>query len=406
MTVIENQPAETEPGVMEDVKRWSRRNPELGNEPLSVDRFVSPEWFERERTQLFAKSWINLGSLHDLSGPDSFFTRDLAVLDKQILVTCDSDGQIRAFHNVCSHRGMKLVWEDRGTCAGPLACRFHGWAYNKDGSVRAVPDEGEFHFGDRKNIGLVALRTEVWNGFIFVNFDDEGTVSLQEHLGPLGERFNDFPYDILQLDYRFEIAERANWKVAIDAQNEIYHVPMLAPVHRFLAQGAFASNDDGYTRLNDFRRMGWHTRYTSTSEPYDETPFSDAVGKGNPAWGAEKLLPLEDPFEFHVLFPNMVMSFFGNMMFTYNFWPVDVNHVVWEIRLHFPAAKTLADLVSREFSTKRFRDLLCEDKTGHESIHRGCESLARPVIFLGDQEVQIRAFHRSVDDYVKGNAND
>ncbi len=101
----------------------------------------------------------------------------------------------------------------------------------------------------------------------------------------------------------------------------------------------------------------------------------------------------------------MVMAFFGNMMFTYNFWPVDVNHVVWEIRLHFPEPKTLADLVSRDFGAKRFRDLLCEDKTGHEALQAGCESQARPYLVIGDQEVQIRAFHRSVDDYMAGARN-
>lgn len=402
MTTTDPRPS-TEPSVMDDIKRWSRRHPELGTGPLTVDRFTSEEWFERERRDLFAKSWINLGSIRDFEGPNSFFTRDLAVLDKQVVVTMDADGVVRAHHNVCSHRGMKIMWEDRGPCPGALVCRFHGWAYNKDGSVKSVPDEGEFHYESRQDVGLVPIRTEVWNGFIFVNFDDEGTVSLREHLGPLGEKFENFPYDILKLDYRYDITERANWKVAIDAQNEIYHVPILAPVHRFLAQGAFATNDDGYSRLNDFEHMGLHTRYTSTSEPYDETPFSRALAEGNPAWGAKQLLPLDDPFEFHVLFPNMVMSFFGNMMFTYNFWPLDVNHVVWEIRLHFPEPASLADLVVREFGAKRFRDLLCEDKTGHEAIHRGCESGARPHIFLGDQEVQIRAFHHSVDQYMEGN---
>jgi Rieske 2Fe-2S family protein len=404
MTIVESQrPSELD--VMKDVKRWSRRNPELGNGPLSTDRFISPEWFERERTELFAKTWINLGSVRDLEGPNSFFTRDLVVLDKQILVTMDADGEVRSFHNVCSHRGMKLMWEDRGACPRAFVCRFHGWAYEKDGSCVSVPDEIEFHFKDRSEIGLVPITTAVWNGFIFVTFSEETPDDLVTHLGPLGEKFESFPYDILELDYRYDIAERANWKVAIDAQNEIYHVPMLAPVHRFLSQGAFASNDDGYTRLNDFSRLGLHTRYTSISESYEETRFSNAVAKGNPAWGAEQLLPLVDPFEFHVLFPNMVMSFFGNMMFTYNFWPQDESNVVWEIRLHFPAAKTLADLVSREFSAKRFRDLLCEDKSGHEAIQRGCESEARPYIFLGDQEVQIRAFHRSVDDYLEGIRN-
>ena len=356
MTATINGLVTQEPHVMSDVKRWSRRHPELGTEPISTERFISPEFFDRERAQIFSKSWINVGSLHDLAGPGSFFTRDLAVLEKAILITQDADGAVRAFHNVCSHRGMKLVWEESGPCPRALVCRFHGWAYGKDGALQSVPDEGEF------------------------------------------------PFHLLQLQYRYDVPERANWKVAIDAQNEIYHVPMLAPVHRFLAQGAFASNEDGYTRLNTFSREGLHTRYTSVSEDYEETALSKKLTAGNPPWN-EQILPLEDPFEFHVLFPNMVMSFFGNMMFTYNFWPVDVNHLVWEIRLHFTEPKTLADLVSRDFSAKRFRDLLCEDKTGHEALQTGCESKARPYLVIGDQEVQIRAFHRSVDDYMAGVQN-
>ena len=80
---------------MDDVKRWSRRHPELGTAPISTDRFISPEFFERERKQIFSKSWINVGSVHDLAGPNSFFTRDLAVLDKAILITQDAEGAIR-----------------------------------------------------------------------------------------------------------------------------------------------------------------------------------------------------------------------------------------------------------------------------------------------------------------------
>ncbi len=404
MTATINGLVTQEPHVMNDVKRWSRRHPELGTGPISTERFISPEFFERERAQIFSKSWINVGSLHDLAGPDSFFTRDLAVLEKAILITQDAEGAVRAFYNVCSHRGMKLVWEESGPCPRALVCRFHGWAYGKDGALQSVPDEGEFHFASKDDIGLVPIRTEVWGGFIFVTFDEEETGSVTEHLGPIASRFAEFPFHLLQLQYRYDVPERANWKVAIDAQNEIYHVPMLAPVHRFLSQGAFASNEDGYTRLNTFSREGLHTRYTSVSEDYEETALSKKLTAGNPPWN-EKILPLEDPFEFHVLFPNMVMSFFGNMMFTYNFWPVDVNHLVWEIRLHFTEPKTLADLVSRDFSAKRFRDLLCEDKTGHEALQTGCESQARPYLVIGDQEVQIRAFHRSVDDYMAGVQN-
>ncbi len=212
--------------------------------------------------------------MHDLAGPNSFFTRDLAVLDKAILITQDAEGAVRTFYNVCSHRGMKLVWEDHGPCPRALVCRFHGWAYGKDGALQSVTDEGEFHFASKDDVGLVPIRTELWNGFIFVNFDEDGTDSVTDHLGPIASKFDEFPFHLLRLEYRYDAPERANWKIAIDAQNEIYHIPILAPLHRFFAQGAFASNDDGYTRLNSFTRMGPCTPGTRQSPRSTRRPRS------------------------------------------------------------------------------------------------------------------------------------
>ncbi|MCW2947723.1 MAG: Iron sulfur protein large subunit of 2-hydroxypyridine dioxygenase [Actinoallomurus sp.] len=395
------------PDAAEEQYRWNRRYPELGTGPITTDRFLSEEHFERERKLVFGKSWLNIGSVHDFSGNGSFFVRDIAVLDVSLLVVQDEQGTVRAFHNVCSHRGNKLVWEKSGPCPYLFACRFHGWGYKQDGALASVPDEGEFHFGsDDKNpgkdgLGMVPVRTEVWKGFIFVNLDASGTDSLAEHLGPLGESLKDFPFDALELRHRYDVSDEANWKVILDAQNEIYHLPMLAPLHRFLGGGAFATNEDGYTRLLDFERLGLHTVFTSDSDiEWVDTPMRTAVAKAHPDGGLTTL-PIRGPFVFHVLFPNMVLGFLGDFMFTYNVWPESVDKSVWEIRMHFPRPDTLADRVIHDLMKVRFRDLLCEDVTGHAALQVGLKSRARDVFVVGDQEVQIRSFHQNLDEYME-----
>lgn len=387
--------------VTEEYHRWSRRYPELGTGPISTERFISQEQFDQERDRVFAKSWLNVGSTQDLGGAGAFFVRDIAMLGVSLLVVQQGDRGVQAFHNVCSHRGNKLIWEDNGTCPGQFACRFHGWGYGRDGALETVPDEENFHFPDKGELGLVPVRTEVWNGFIFVNLDRTGTDSLGEYLAGLGENLANFPFHELKLSYRFDVRERANWKVALDAQNEIYHIPMLAPLHRFLGT-AFASNDDGYTRLQDFEKFGPHTVYCSDVDPeYIAPPVEAAILAACPDFSVPRL-PTRAPFAFHVVFPNMVIAFLGNMMFTYNFWPIGVDETVWEIRFYLPHARTLGERVAIEQKKVQLRDLLCEDQIGHEALQVGLKSRARPDFVLQDQEIQLRSFHKSLDERVNG----
>jgi phenylpropionate dioxygenase-like ring-hydroxylating dioxygenase large terminal subunit len=402
MTDLQDRPVLDETAGYDDTtRRWADAYPELGTGPVSTDRFVSAGYFAREREKVFRKTWVNIGSRHDFTGANSFFVRDIAVLGVSLLVVQDADGNVQAYHNVCSHRGNKLIWERAGTCPKLFACRFHGWGYRAtDGALADIPDSSQFYFPDASQLGLVPVRTGVWNGFIFVNLDPDGTVSLREHLGPLAERLDDFPFGKLSLQYRYDVPEKANWKVALDAQNEIYHVPMLAPLHRFLAGGAFHTNDDGYTRLHDFQRLGPHSVYTSASDDdFEDTPSGKLNAAAHPEYGRLQL-PLDVPFAFHVVFPNMVLAFFNNSMFTYNIWPEAENQTTWEIRLHYLEPANLAERVINDQAKCRFRDLLCEDQAGHEALQAGLTSRARDEFVLGEQEVQIRAFHATLDDYM------
>ncbi|MFI6353589.1 aromatic ring-hydroxylating dioxygenase subunit alpha [Streptomyces sp. NPDC050743] len=407
MTELDDRPSVStpEPDTDHATRHWAERFPELGTGPISTDRFISREFYERERELVFRKTWINVGTVRDFPADAAFFVRDIDVLGVSLLIVRDEDGRIQAYQNVCAHRGNKLIWEKDGACPRMFACRFHGWGYgSKDGALDFVPDEDQFYFPNRNELGLTPVTTDTWNGFVFVHMMEQPPQTLREHLGPLADRLDDFPFERLSLEYRYDVPEKNNWKIAIDAQNEIYHVPMLAPLHRFLSGGAFHTNDDGYTRIADFQRLGLHSVYTSKSDPdFPDTASGNAHAAAHPAFG-ELILPIDTPFAFHVVFPNLVIAFFNNSMFTYNFWPSAVDQTTWEIRLHYPEPASLGERVLVEQAKCRFRDLLCEDQAGHQALHVGLKSRARDEFVLGEQEVQIRAFHTTLDHVMQRGA--
>src|SRR5215831_1574781 len=90
--------------------RWTERYPELGVDPVSFADSVSPEFYELERDAIFRRAWLNVGRVDDLARDGSWFTKDLVAARTSILVVRGMGGEIRAFHNVCRHRGNKLVW--------------------------------------------------------------------------------------------------------------------------------------------------------------------------------------------------------------------------------------------------------------------------------------------------------
>jgi len=386
--------------VASELKRWATKYPELGTGALPVEPYISPEYFDLEREHIFRQVWLNVGRIDDVPTPGSYFVREIAVCGASVLITHGSDGVIRAFHNVCSHRGNKLVWEPRGTCGGYLSCCFHGWTYDMEGQLRGVLDEDNFHDLEREQFGLAPLATETWKGFIFIHFQPEPEETLEEFLGGLTEDMRDHDLEQLALAFRFDIEDGANWKVALDAQNEIYHLPILGPVH-----GAFTdileTNDEGCTRFCDFKRFGRHTLWATDGNP-------DYVPAGlEQLMGAVPITPLELPlkgiFDFYVIFPNMVVAFLpGGMMFTYNFWPISVDKTIWEQRFHFPRPKTAAELVVQHYRKTQLRDALAEDISGHENVYAGLASRAKSQFVLQDEEVQIRSFHANWHELMDG----
>src|SRR4029453_18233548 len=91
---------------------WTEHYPGLGTGPVSYEDSISPEFYEREREAVFRNSWLNVGRVEQLARTGSYFTREIDVVNASIVVVKDGEGKVHAFHNVCRHRGNKLVWDD------------------------------------------------------------------------------------------------------------------------------------------------------------------------------------------------------------------------------------------------------------------------------------------------------
>ena len=139
---------------------------------------------------MFKRAWLNVGRVEQLPRKGSYFTKELKVANTSIIVVRTTDGEVKAYHNICRHRGNKLVWNDMpleetsGVCR-QFTCKYHAWRYDLDGNLTFVQQEGEFFDLDKSRYGLVSVHCDVWEGFIFVNFATEPEQSLRDFLGPM-----------------------------------------------------------------------------------------------------------------------------------------------------------------------------------------------------------------------------
>lgn len=123
--------------------KWHDRYPFLGTAPLPVEGFTSAAQFALEQELIFRKTWLKVGRVEQVPGPGDYFVHDIPACRASVIIARGKDARLRAFHNMCSHRGNKLAWSRAGSCE-IFSCKLHGWSYALDGSLRSEPDEASF----------------------------------------------------------------------------------------------------------------------------------------------------------------------------------------------------------------------------------------------------------------------
>lgn len=198
-----------------------------GSGPISKERYYSTEWMERERVKLWAKVWNWAGRVEDLPEPGDFIT--FALGNESFLIVRGDDDKIRAFFNVCPHRGNRLVWTEDGALSNGITCPFHSWRFKFDGRIDHVTDRETFRPEALcRDLDLTEVRCEIWEGFIFINMDPDAK-SLLEHLGPLAEHAKPYHLEDMRIIRRVQSVWPANWKIGFDGFAEAYHVQCIHP---------------------------------------------------------------------------------------------------------------------------------------------------------------------------------
>jgi phenylpropionate dioxygenase-like ring-hydroxylating dioxygenase large terminal subunit len=222
------------------------------------EHFLSRDFLQRENERLWPSVWQLACREEELGSPGSFVTYD--IIDETITLVRTEDGTIRAFYNVCQHRGRRLT----SGCGRMklFRCGFHGWQWNLDGSVNKVLDrenwDGCPDFSDA-DLSLAPVRVATWGGFVFVTMDP-GAEPLEDFLAPVPQYLD--PFELSAMRYRWYVSVRlpCNWKIAVEAFSEGYHV---AGTHPQLLQGQ--GDDSSYTET-----FGRHGRFWN---PMPSRPF-------------------------------------------------------------------------------------------------------------------------------------
>ncbi|UGQ14042.1 aromatic ring-hydroxylating dioxygenase subunit alpha [Yinghuangia sp. ASG 101] len=216
--------------------------PDALSEPLTigVEAYVSEEYARAERDKLWAKVWQQVGRVEELAKPGDFLTYE--ILDDSIIVARTGPDTIKAYYNVCSHRGRRLVDTPSGARDArgntrQFVCGFHGWRYDIDGACTRVPEREDWTCAltDDK-IRLREVKVDTWGGWIFVNMDPD-CEPLRDYLEPAASLLDPFQLQNMRYRWRRWLVFDCNWKVALEAFMETYHVPYTHP--EFIPFGAF-----------------------------------------------------------------------------------------------------------------------------------------------------------------------
>lgn len=387
--------------------KWHDRYPELGNGPLPVEPYFSEARFKEEQAHIFRKVWLMLGRVEQIPKPGDYFVHDVAICKTSVIVVRGGDGTLRAFHNHCSHRGNKLAWDRGGSCQG-FTCKLHAWSYGLDGALRFVPDEESFSCLDKTKLGLTPITLDVWEGFIFVNFDPKPRESLRDYVGTLGESMRGYPFAELSASSASWTTEvKANWKLVKDGFQEVYHVPFL---HRRSIPDSFTSRENPFAHLLHMELLDRHARVSLfgnaglTPSPVAAAAFRHGSFAVRSNFSEERLPAGVNParaqawaFDLNILFPCLILAVSERSYFTHQFWPVAPDRTIWKSTQYFPRAETAGQRFSQEYGHVIFRDVILEDGQILEQTQSMLESGAKETFVLHDEEMLIRHSHQIIE---------
>ena len=345
--------------------------------------YFSQELFELECETLFKTHWQFVCHVNEAADIGAYVTFDVA--GERALVIRGHDGILRAFHNLCRHRGSRIVPEARGVCNKAMVCPYHGWAYNLDGGLRGIANRDSFPSMQAEKWGLKPLEMEIWNGLVFIRFQAGPQPSVAEVLA----RFDDeiAPYDLANMvptdSNSMDDLLPVNWKSVRDVDNEGYHVRQAHPgLHQLYGDGYF---DEPYVNGTS-RSVG---------------TFNEAYGH---RWSVRKyreILPEADRLPLHQrrqwiyfgMFPNFVLGLYPDSVIYYQEVPQSAEQTVQRGMCYRRAKESREMKAARYLSGRIDRDTAEEDQMLMVWSCEATKSSAYDGVILSDLEFGVKTYH-------------
>ncbi len=345
--------------------------------------YFSPKLFDLELEVLFYSHWQFVCHVNEISKPGEFVTYDVG--NERGFVIRDSKNQIHAFHNLCRHRGSRVVSCSQGNSNKVLVCPFHGWTYNLDGSLRGMPKSDRFPGINRTNLGLKPIEHEIWHGLVFIRFKPGNQASVANIMARHEHEVTPYGLEYMVAAHEGRLTDRieANWKAVRDVDNEGYHVPQAHPA------------------LNDLYGKDYH------DEPMiGET--SRSVGRFTPGpkkhWSVRNYLNIlpentdlpeanRDIWLYIGIFPNVVLGFYPDCIIFYQEIPQSPTVTLQKGGIFHHPDESRERKLARYLSGRIDRETSKEDMMLSVWVSEATKSSAYDGVIFSELEKGVPSYH-------------
>lgn len=351
----------------------------LGTGPVATEPYRSADHFLLERDRVFGRSWLLVAREEEVAQTGDFVRKEIEICDASVILTRGKSGDVRAFHNTCSHRNNQLVIEERGK-ASRFVCRYHNWTYGNNGRLIGVPDEASFFGIDKASCGLTTIACETWEGWVFINLQREPEVSLKDFLGDFAGFLSGIDYQNAGNPIVVQADLDCNWKVISDAFSESYHIPA---IHPQTIGATFSSKANPFAHVLDARFFGPHrfvSMYGNPAYVPGEANKVERLAAGGAETGsviaaaateqAARFLdhPSINPtrsgewaMDVNHVWPNTHIDTGPGGFWTHQFWPLAVDKTRHEVRFYAPVVASARERFGQEAYVCRVIEVLLED---------------------------------------------
>ncbi len=357
--------------------------------PSDWDRRGLPGWsyhsaafLELEKEHVFRNHWQIVGHVSDVPEPGDYLTID--VVGERALIVRGKDGEVRAFHNICRHRGSRVVAENQGNCKNALVCPFHGWVYNLDGTLRGAARPHSFPELDKTEFGLVPLELEIWMGLVFIRFRKGPQPSVAELMKPFAAEIGHYNFADMVPSYGiWTQTTPVNWKSVRDVDNEGYHVAMAHPALQDLYGATYFDEPfvNGVSRsfatYNPHAGRHWSVRNYINIAP-EPVHLPEHLRK---AW------------IYYGMFPNMVISVMPESVQFYQEFPLSTGETMLRGAIYKHREETREQAAARYLSYRIDRETMSEDVQLSVWSNESMLSDAFEGFYLSDLEYGVRTHH-------------